>query len=363
MRAHLKNDFETAAWPRRAVKAGLWPGLICHLPKPLLVVPMVVQWFWLALRYRSLSLPSAADPSIAIGGLAGESKIGYFEQVAAPQQRWLARTAAIEAGPGAASGARRAIAAHGLGFPLIAKPDIGWCGFGVRRIDDEDALDAYLAAYPAGETLLLQEYLDLDGEAAIFYVRWPGQETGRLLSLTTRQPPRVTGDGCSTLRVLVEADDRLRGRAALYAGLDRVPAKGEVAVLSTVWSHRMGGRYRDLSTAITPALERRIDAIATSMPNLHIARFDLRFATMAGLAAGEDFRIIEINGAGSEAIHLFDPDVPFFTAYRGILEKQAMVFALAAENRARGFAPCGWRALAAAFRRQRRLIDLYPGSN
>lgn len=303
---------------------GFGPGLICRLPKPVLVIPMVLQWLCLALRYRSLSLPSAADPAIPIGGLAGESKMLYFEQVAPEARRFLARTAAIVAGAHAHADARAAIDRHALAFPMIAKPDIGWCGFGVRRLDDMADLDAYIAAYPPGETLLLQEYLSSGGEAGLFYVRWPEQATGRLLSLTVRTP----------------------GPSG-----------------SVVWSHRMGGVYRDLSAAITPALAERIDAIATAMPNLHVARFDVRFASLAGLTSGDDFRIIEINGAGSEAIDCFDPDVPFFAAYAGILRKQAMVFAIAAANRARGFRPCGWRALAAAFRRQARLLDRYPASN
>jgi len=124
----------------------------------------------------------------------------------------------------------------------------------------------------------------------------------------------------------------------------------------------MGGLYKNVSSAITPALDETLDAIASSMPNMHVARFDVRFASLSALAAG-DFTIIEINGAGSEAIEFFDPDVPFLAAYRGILAKQAMVFAIAAQNRRAGFAPCGWRALAAAFRRQVRLIDRYPASN
>ncbi|MDB5488304.1 MAG: D-alanine--D-alanine ligase, partial [Reyranella sp.] len=106
----------------------------------------------------------------------------------------------------------------------------------------------------------------------------------------------------------------------------------------------------------------RLDAIASSMPHLHVARFDIRFASLAELGQGR-FKIIEINGAGSEAIEFFDPAVPFFIAYRGILEKQAMVFALAAENRAAGFTPCGWRTLLRAYSRQARLLDRYPASN
>ena len=72
---------------------------------------------------------------------------------------------------------------------------------------------------------------------------------------------------------------------------------------------------------------------------------------------------MEINGAGSEALEFFDPELPFVAAYRGILKKQAMLFALAARNRALGHPPCGWRALAKAYLNQWRLVDLYPASN
>ena len=363
MKPSLTPDTGSAG-PSRGPGKDLWPGLICKLPKPLLVVPMVVQWMVLALRYRSLSLPSAADPMIEAGGLAGESKIAYFDQVGEAERAWLARTASVASGPDAAARARAAMATLGLKFPVIAKPDIGWCGFGVRRIDDPAALQAYCDAYPAGETLLVQEYFDFPGEAGLFYVRRPTETRGRLLSLTVRAPPTVQGDGTNSLRDLLARDERLRSRTALYEGatLDRVPDAGTDVPLAAVWSYRMGGLYRDCGEAITSALEQRVDAIASSMPRLHVARFDIRFASLAELGQG-NFKIIEINGAGSEAIEFFDPAVPFFTAYRGILEKQAMVFALAAENRAAGFAPCGWRALLHAYRRQARLLDRYPASN
>jgi len=346
---------------RNGTGPGLWPGLIGRLPKPLLVAPMVIQWLWLAARHRSLTLPSAANPAMFTGGLAGESKMDCLDQVGAEHRSFVARTTSLVVQPGAS--ALCALADAGLAFPVIAKPDIGWCGFGVRRIDDAAALADYVAAYPVGERLLLQEYLALSGEAGLFYVRWPGEKAGRLLSLTVRRPAEVTGDGRATLRDLVARDNRLRGRIGLYADLERVPAPGERAALSSVWSHRMGGVYRDESAAITPALERRIDAIACGMPDLHVARFDVRFTDLDALRAGDGFKILEINGVGSEAIQFFDPAVPFFTAYRGVFDKQAMIFAIGAANRARGIKPCGWRILAEAHFNQQRLLDRYPASN
>lgn len=357
----LENPVRDPAPPASALRR-LWPGLINRLPKAALVVPMIVQWLILAARYRSLSLPSAADPSLFCGGLAGESKMDYFAQVEPTAAPWVARTGAVVANAEALANARTVLAGLQLSYPVIAKPDVGWCGFGVRRLANEQALVDYIAAYPAGERFLLQEYLGDGGEAGLFYVRWPGEKRGRLESLTVREPPFVVGDGATPLRRLVMADDRLGPRLSLFEDLDRIPAAGERAVLSVVWSHRSGGRYRDLSAEITDALEARIDAIASGMPQLHVARFDVRFGSMSALAGG-DFKIIEVNGAGSEAINFFDPSVPFFTAYGGVLRKQAMVFALAAENRRRGVAPCGAWALLLAFRRQHRLLGLYPRSN
>ena len=323
---------------------------------------MVVQWLWLAVRYRSISLPSAADPALFCGGLAGESKMEYFRQIEPAVAAWVARTGTVVANADALAQARAVLTGLNLSYPVIAKPDVGWCGFGVRRLDNEQALAAYIAAYPAGETFLLQEYLGDGGEAGLFYVRWPGQTRGKIESLTVREPPTVRGNGNSSVRNLILADERLRGRLQMYDNLDHVPAAGERIVLSVVWSHRAGGHYRDLSAEITDALHERIDAIATGMPDLHVARFDVRFASMTELARGQ-FKIIEVNGSGSEAINFFDPHVPFLAAYEGVLRKQAMVFALAAENRRRGFAPCGAQALFAAYRRQQRLISLYPKSN
>ena len=81
-------------------------------------------------------------------------------------------------------------------------------------------------------------------------------------------------------------------------------------------------------------------------------------------AAGNNAVIlIEINGAGSEAIQYWDPKLSMFEAYAGVFEKQRQLFALAAEMRRRGHRPCGASALARAHLRQQRLIRHYPKSN
>ena len=328
--------------------AGARRGLrLEQLPKAVLCVPLVAQWFCLAARYGSLTLPSCMNPRIETGGLAGESKSACLGQIGAAFAPWVAEWCLIAAG--ADTGAARLEA--GLAFPLIAKPDIGWCGYGVRRINDDAALAAYAARVPAGGAFILQRLIVAPHEAGLLYIRAPGAGSGTVAAMTLRHTPSVVGDGRRSVRGLVAADARCAAHAGNYAeclgpaGFARVPAVGEVVVLTTIASLRIGARYEDASGLITPMLAARIDAIAGSMGDFHYGRFDVRFASMAALRAGE-FSIIEVNGAGSEAIQFWDPGLPIGAAFAGVFAKQRQIFALGDAMRRRGHRPAGAVGLA-----------------
>ena len=72
---------------------------------------------------------------------------------------------------------------------------------------------------------------------------------------------------------------------------------------------------------------------------------------------------IEINGAGSEAIDAWDPDIGLFQGLGMVFAKQKRLFAIGAAMRRRGARPVGLLQLARFHRRQQRLIALYPPSN
>ncbi len=333
-------------------------GGIERLPKWLLCVPLVAHWFWLALRHGGLTLPSVVNPGIETGGLAGESKMARLDLIGAEHRRHVARTVAVRQGDDVG----HARAQAGMIFPLIAKPDIGWCGYGVRRIDDEPQLAAYAGGFPAGATFLLQDFVPGPMEAGLFYMRRPSETHGTLIAMAVRHQPSVVGDGTSSLAALIEADARLARARRHYSVGPRVPATGERVVLTTVASLRVGGRYEDAMRLRTPALAGRVDAIARSMKGFNFGRLDVRFTNEAALRAGK-FRIIEINGAGSEAIQFWDPSRRFLDAYRGVFAKQRDLFALAAEFRSLGHRPVGVAALSRAWLKQQRLTRLYPASN
>lgn len=348
-----------AAGPRRH------PFLpIEQLPKTLLCVPLVLHWMMLAIRYHSLTLPSAINPAIETGGLAGKSKSAALAQISATVPGHVARWRLVS--PGADPVPVRQAA--GLHYPLIAKPDIGWCGYGVRRIDDDAGLRSYAAAFPRDGAIILQQLITAPMEAGLFYLRQPGAAHGTLIGIAIRHTPHVDGDGARTVGALIAADPRTCRHAAYYTGLltadrlNRIPAPDERVVLTTIASLRVGARYEDASAQATPAMEAAIDTLGRAMPDFHLGRFDVRFETLAALRRGE-FQVIEVNGAGSEAIQYWDPTLSLRAAFAGVFAKQALLFRLGAAMRDRGVRPVGAVALSRAWLRQRRLIRGYPASN
>ncbi len=340
-----------------------------RMPKWLICIPLTMQWLGLALRYRSLTLPTVANPAITAGGLVGEGKLEYFSQMGPLARAATASYCAISTqGMPSTTEVQKSMRAAGLSFPVIAKPDLGLCGYGVRLIANSDELQAYFKAFPANEMVVLQQWLPQDGEAGIFYVREPQAGQGRIIGLTLRYFPRVTGDGQSTLAELIAADPRARrlvgsARHDCTCDAERIPAAGELVRLAAIGSTRVGGLYRDGGAYISAQLTQAIDAIAQDMPAFHFGRFDVRFDSLQDLSLGLGLKIMEINGAGSEAIQAWDPDTDVLDGFRMIFEKQRILFAIGDQMRNRGFKPIGVLALMHLNRRQLRLIARYPASN
>jgi hypothetical protein len=340
-----------------------------RMPKWLICIPLTLQWLLLALRYQSLTLPTIANPAITAGGLVGEGKLEYFDGMGPIA---LSATAAYCAVPThkryTSAELQELMQSAGLSFPVIAKPDLGLCGYGVRLIADRSELRDYLLAFPTNETVVLQQYLPQEGEAGIFYMRDPKADTGRIIGLALRYFPRVTGDGVRSTAQLIAADPRAQRllkspKHQPNYNPSRVPAAGEVVRLATIGSTRVGGLYRDGRAHITPQLTRAVDAIARDMPAFHFGRFDVRFDSLQDLSAGRAFTIMEINGAGSEAIEAWDPDTGLLAGFRTIFKKQRILFAIGNAMRRKGFRPLGVWSLAQLNSRQNQLIARYPPSN
>ncbi len=336
-----------------------WPGWFFYLP-------VVLQWIALGIRYGDFSLPTAANPNIETGGLCGESKTSILDQVGPGQRGALASYFCLPAPD--IEQVERGMEDHSLSYPAVVKPDVGCNGTGVRLVHARAEMIAYLAEFPADTAVMVQRLATAPGEAGIFYIRSPGETQGRITSLTLKFAPSILGDGRSTIRQLILADSRMSQVPDLY--LPRlgerqhdILKRGEAFQPVFVGNHCKGSVFQDGHEHITPLLTRRIEALADAIPEFHFGRFDVRYETLASLRRGEGFTVIEINGVGSEATHVWDARTSLWRAWADELAHFGAAFTIGAANRRRGFRSSGIVAMFRAWRRQRALMASYPINN
>lgn len=318
-------------------------------PAWLFYPPVVAYYLWLALRYRSLTLFSCANPAIYTGGFLGESKAQILDLITGTARNFLpayGRVRRTESPTDTLAEAGKVLREKGIPLPCVAKPDRGERGRNVQRIPDHQALEAYVHAFPEGETILLQALVDAPREAGVFYYRHPDEVEGHLFSITLKAFPQVTGNGRQTLRDLIQADPRAEAIAhkyfALHAeNLDCVLPPDEPYPLVFRGNHCQGAIFRDGEHLATPELKAVFDEIVEGMEGFYFGRFDVRYQDDAAFMRGEDFEIIEVNGAAAEATHIWDARCTLREAYRTLFRQFAILFSISAANRKRGCRPCG----------------------
>lgn len=340
------------------------------LPAWVFYTPVALYWLWLALRYRSLTLPTAANPTFEAGGLVGESKEQVTSQVAPEAQSWFAPFVAIRRSrspAGAILDVERALSAmhaRGLSFPVVAKPDRGHQGYGVQPVRSKQELIEYMNNFPEGETLLLQRLVPLQGEAGVFYVRRPGERFGQIFSLNLSEPVEVVGDGKTSLRGLILRNPSLSRRRDIHFSeqrerLDWIASDGERVTLAFARSHRLGARLVDGRHCVTPSLLARFDTIADGIAGFHFGRFEVRFQHIDDFKRGDAFQIVEINGAGAEANHIWDSKTSMWQAYKTLFAQYRLAFQIGDMNRRRGVQPLGMKGLWQYYRRQQSLVKQF----
>ena len=326
-----------------------WPPWLFYLP--------VLAWgAWLAVKYRSLTAFTAANPAFPDGGLVGESKseilgaVGDRARVARTVVAGMGAEVAVGdggvGGEGEGAGVGVGVADAVGGLPVVVKPDVGERGAGVSIARTERDLKARLAT--PGRRLIVQEYVPGE-ELGVFYYRFPGEDRGHVFGITEKLPPVVTGDGRRSLADLILDDRRLRCQRRVFARtlgaeLDRVPAPDEDVVLEERGNHCFGCEFRDGARLETPALAAAIDEVSRSIDGFHFGRYDIRGESMAEIRAGR-FKVIELNGVSSEATNIYDPRGTLRGAYRTLFRQWELAFRIGAANRARGVRPTSALAL------------------
>lgn len=331
--------------------------------------PVVLQWLWLSMRYRSLTLPLIANPTIPLAGMVGGSKDLLMSQATGACKDailpWVLHTVSNAPVADQSAALIASAAVKGITLPFVCKPDMGCRGAGVKLIREAGQLTHTLSAYPIGAALVCQKLASYEPEVGIFFVRHPQHATGQIASLTIKHTPSVIGDGHSTLRELVERDPRAGQRLHLYAARnvndwERVLPEHEVHRLLFSASHCRGAVFEDARSLITDELSMSINRIMADLPEFYYGRLDVKFKDLKALQAGHSLEIVEINGASSESIQIWDKNARLRDAIRTLLWQYRTLFKIGAYLRQQGHATPGIKSLLSHWLLERRLTRFYP---
>jgi membrane protein DedA with SNARE-associated domain len=334
-------------------------------PARLFYFPIGLNYVRLALKYRGINLPTIANPGMLTGGLVGESKDEILRDLYLTSPDFTARSALIVRGTPSERMAQfeRLCQELRVELPVVLKPNIAHRGSGFRLARAAADARDYLAQV-SGD-IVLQEYAAGPCEIGIFYYRFPQEERGRIFAITEKVFPFVVGDGRSSVEQLIRADARAAIMAATYlqrhhAIRDKVLEDGQRLKLVEAGNHCQGCIFRDGMHLWSEQLEARIDQISRQVPGFFIGRYDVRYATDEDIKRGENFKILELNGAASEATSIYDNRNSIFQAYATLFRQWDLVFAIGAANRKLGHRPATIGLLRDEWKKYQQLSACYP---
>lgn len=305
--------------------------------------PVVIYVLFLAIRHRSLTIFTCANPAILASGFVGESKDEIYDNLRKPSANsdFLLPHILLKPEDSLSKNISQVwqfIDENNLSFPLILKPNAGERGKGVRIAKTYEELKKALEEINSDH--ILQEFYD-GIEASIFYIRYPNEEKGRIFSITEKLFPSLLGDGKSNLEELILLDERAVCLAKKYfeqnaARLDYIPQKDEEIQIINIGTHSRGAIFLDGGWLKTPELEEKIDEICQEFEGFYFGRFDIRAKSFADLQGGKNFKIIELNGVTSESTNIYDPKYSLLDAYRILFLQWRVAFEIGQQNYDKG---------------------------
>lgn len=303
-----------------------WPTFMFYLP----LIPFFI---YKAVRARNPIYFLATNPGILYSGSGSESKYKTLLLVPEkfrPKSIFIKKDTSFQ-------NVLENLKKENISFPLIAKPDIGFRGYLVKKIDSVKELKTYLSQVKT--EIILQEFIGLKNEIGVFYHRIPGEEKGKITSITRKKFLSITGDGIDTLSELIRKDERAFLYYALLKNIHKekmleIVPKGEIKTLSFIGNHSKGTQFLNGNQLINQDLEITIDWLNQQIKGWFYGRIDMKYENLDDLNTGKNFKIIEINGIISEPTHIYDAtgNATYFDALKTIKNHWKIMDAIALKN-------------------------------
>ena len=277
-----------------------------YWPAPMFYIPLLPYALYLAVKSKSFGFFSAVNPGIEGSGNGLESKFKTIELLpdfCKPKSIFISKFQNFEF-------IKNQLSSTKINYPIIIKPDIGFRGLLVKRIQNENELYSYMHKYNS-INLIIQEYVDYKNECGIFYYRLPSEKSGVVTSLTLKKYLTVKGDGISTLEKLIKNDNRAQNYIALALEINKeklqiILPKDEEIILNVIGNHSKGTQFINGNHLINNKLLNVLNLLNNQIDGWYYGRIDIKYNSFEELMEGENFKILEINGIIAEPTHIYD---------------------------------------------------------
>jgi len=309
-----------------------WPWWLFYLP----ILP---YWVYLSLKNKTFAYFSVANPGIDLGGFFGESK---SEILALIDKEYLPNSFTVFANT-ELSTITNNLFLNNIGYPLIAKPDVGERGNDVCKISNEIELIEY--HNNANFKYIIQEFVTYDIELGVLYSRLPNENSGCVSSVTLKEFLTVCGDGKLSILNLMEKSTRARFqierlKKEMGNEINRIPLIYEKVLLEPIGNHCRGTRFINYNHIISDNLNIVFDKISLPINGFYYGRFDLKVKSIDDMMQGKHIKIMELNGASSEPGHIYDAITNnIFSAYMDLTSHWKRLSDISAVNIKAGLKP------------------------
>nr|WP_314839814.1 D-alanine--D-alanine ligase [uncultured Flavobacterium sp.] len=306
-----------------------------YWPFQIVYIPIYFLWSYYSIKAKSIFFFNASNPTIKNGGFMMESKKEIYDLI--PQQYYPKTELVLEGTP--VENVIKTVEGAAIKYPFIAKPDVGLRGSGVKKINTVQDLKEY--AEKANFNYLVQDLIPFSNEVGIFYVRYPNEKLGRITGIVSKEFLIITGDGFSTVQELIKQNPRYELQLNVLKKeygkkLFEILPKGEKLNLVPYGNHARGAKFLDGSHWITPKLTQTINEMCLQIPGFYFGRLDVMYNTIEELEQGINFAVVELNGAGSEPTHIYDPKHSLFFAWKELARHITYMYEISVANHKNG---------------------------
>lgn len=274
----------------------------------------LLYYYLNVIRFGSFTYFSAANPAMSYGGMLGDKKSDTYKIL---PNNLVPKTIVTSNKEDYKSKIQKA----GLEFPVFVKPDIGFKGFKVAKIEGEKMLDEFVRSY-GEQSFLIQEFVAYQREYSILVYRYPKSGKYGVSSFIEKTYPVIIGDGKQSVEALINQHPNpflKKGwiKKRFSDQLSFILAKDEILVIEEIGNYSRGAKFHSLNHLLDSKYTSWAGQFFNQVKDINFCRIDLKADNPESMLEGK-YKIIEINGAKGEPLHTYDPKFGVFQIIKDI---------------------------------------------